>query len=66
MPIDQLKMLLEGIEAAISDGDHQRLYRVIAIVTNGVSSVAGSSDVFIRRHNVEPYNIVPTPLSNKR
>jgi len=65
MPIDQLKMLLEGIEAAISDGDHQRLYRVIAIVTKGVSSVAGSSDVFIRRHNVEPDNIVPTPLSNK-
>jgi FlaA1/EpsC-like NDP-sugar epimerase len=66
MPIDQLKMLLEDIEAAIRDGDHQRLYQVVAIVTNGVSGVAGSSDVFIRRHNVEPDNIVPIPLNNKR
>ena len=66
MAIDQLQMLLEGIEAAISDGDHQRLYRVIATVTNGVSRVAESSDVFIRRHNVEPDNIVSISLSNKR
>ncbi|MDC0966642.1 nucleoside-diphosphate sugar epimerase/dehydratase [Alphaproteobacteria bacterium] len=66
MPFDQLKLLLEGAEAAIRDSDHQKLYQVIAKVTKGVSGVAGSSDVFIRRHNVEPDKIVPLPLSNKR
>ncbi|MDB2497658.1 polysaccharide biosynthesis protein [Alphaproteobacteria bacterium] len=66
MPIDQLKMLLEGIEAAIRDGDHQKLHQLISKVTKGVSDVAGSSDVFIRRHNAEPHKIVPLPLSNKR
>jgi FlaA1/EpsC-like NDP-sugar epimerase len=65
MPNRQLKMLLEGMEAAIRDGDHQKLYQVIAKVTKGVSDVAGSSDVFISRHNVEPDKIVPLPLSNK-
>ena len=64
--IDQLKMLLEGIEAAIRDGDHQKLHQLISKVTKGVSDVAGSSDVFIRRHNAEPHKIVPLPLSNKR
>ena len=66
MPFDQLKLLLEGVEAAIRDSDHQKLYQVIAKVTKGVSGVAGSSDVFIRRHNVEPDKIVPLPLSKKR
>jgi FlaA1/EpsC-like NDP-sugar epimerase len=66
MPIDQLKMLLDCIKAAIRDSDHQKLYQVIAEVANRVSDVAGSSDVFIRRHNVEPNKIIPLPLSNKR
>ena len=65
MPIDQLKMLLESVRVAISDGDHQKLYQVVAKVTNGISDVAGSSDVFIRRHNVEPDKIVPLTLRNK-
>jgi FlaA1/EpsC-like NDP-sugar epimerase len=66
MPIDQLKILLRDIEAAIRDDDHKKLYQVIAKITNGVSDVAGSSDVFIRQHNVEPDKIIPLPLSNKR
>ncbi|MDA7719768.1 polysaccharide biosynthesis protein [Alphaproteobacteria bacterium] len=66
IPINQLKKLLEGAETAIRDGDHEKLYQVIAKVTNGVSDVAGSNDVFIRRHNVIPDKIIPLPLSNKR
>jgi FlaA1/EpsC-like NDP-sugar epimerase len=65
MSVDQLKMLLEGAEAAIRDGDHQKLYQLITRVNNGVSDVAGSIDVFIRRHNVETDKIMPLPLSNK-
>jgi FlaA1/EpsC-like NDP-sugar epimerase len=65
MPIDQLKMLLKAIEAAIRDGDHQKMYQLIATVTNGVSGVAGSSDVFITRHNEKSDKIVPLPRSNK-
>ena len=65
MSVDQLKMLLEVAEAAIRDGDHQKLYQLIAKVNNGVSDVAGSIDVFIRRHNVETDKIMPLPLSNK-
>ena len=65
MSVDQLKMLLEGAEAAIRDGDHQKLYQLITRVNNGVSDVAGSIDVFIRRHNVETDKIMPFPLNNK-
>jgi len=63
--VDQLKMLLEVAETAIRDGDHQKLYQLIAKVNNGVSDVAGSIDVFIRRHNVETDKTVPLPLNNK-
>ena len=66
MAVDQLKMLLEGAEAAIRDGHHQKLYQVIAKVANGVSDVAVSSDVFIRRYSVEPDKVVPLPLGKKR
>jgi FlaA1/EpsC-like NDP-sugar epimerase len=66
MPIGQLKTLLSDTETAIRNGDYQRLYQVIATVTNGVSDVARSCDVFIRQHNVEPNKIVPLPLANKR
>ena len=65
MSVDQLNLLLEVAEAAIRDGDHQKLYQLIAKVNNGVSDVAGSIDVFIRRHNVETDKIIPLPLSNK-
>ena len=65
MSVDQLNLLLEVAEAAIRDGDHQKLYQLIAKVNNGVSDVAGSIDVFIRRHNVETDKIMPLPLSNK-
>ena len=65
MSVDQLKMLLEVAEAAIRDGDHQKLYQLITKVSNGVSDVDGSIDVFIKRDNVETDKIVPLPLSNK-
>ena len=62
----ELQSLLTNAQNAIRDGDHQKLYQVIAKVTNGVSDVAGSGDVFIRRHNVESAKIVPLPLRNKK
>jgi FlaA1/EpsC-like NDP-sugar epimerase len=52
MKRDELQALLTTARNAIVDGDHQELYQLIAKVTNGVSDVAGSSDVFIRQRNV--------------
>ena len=66
MKRDKLQSLLTNARDAIRNGDHQKLYQVISIVTNGVSDVARSSDVFIRRHNVKLDKVIPHPLSIKR
>lgn len=66
MKHDKLQALLTAARGAIRDGDHEKLYQVIAKVTNGVSDLAGSNDVFIRRHNLELDKVVPLPHSNKR
>ena len=47
MKRDELQGLLTTARDAIRDGDHQKLYQIIAKVTDGVSDLAGSSDVFI-------------------
>ena len=43
----ELQALLTTARNAIRDGDHKKLYQVIAKVTDGVSNVAGSIDIFI-------------------
>ena len=65
MKRDELQGLLTTARDAIRDGDHQKLYQIIAKVTDGVSDLAGSSDVFIGRGDAEPDKIVPLPLRDK-
>ena len=65
MPIDQLKTLLEGTEAAILDGDHQKLYQIIISVTDGVSDVAASVDAFMDLNARGSNEVVPLRLHNK-
>ncbi|MDC6457771.1 nucleoside-diphosphate sugar epimerase/dehydratase [Alphaproteobacteria bacterium] len=62
---DKLKGLLTATRDAIRDGNHQKLYQLIAIVADGVSDLARSSDVFIERGDTEPDKIVPLPLRDK-
>jgi len=63
---DELEAILTIARDAIRDRDHQKLYQVIAKVTDGVSDVAGSSDVFIRRSDAELSKVVPLTSENKR
>ncbi|MEK9570526.1 MAG: polysaccharide biosynthesis protein, partial [Paracoccaceae bacterium] len=65
MKRDELQGLLTTARDAIRDGDHQKLYQIIAKVTDGVSDLAGSSDVFIGQGDAEPDKVVPLPLHNK-
>ncbi|MDC0101074.1 polysaccharide biosynthesis protein [Alphaproteobacteria bacterium] len=66
MKRDELQGLLTTALNTIRDGDHQKLYQIIAKVTDGVSDLARSSDVFIGRGDAEPDKIVPLPLRNKK
>ena len=66
MKREELRVLLTAARDAIRDGDHQKLYQIIAKVTDGVSDLARSSDVFIGRGDAEPNKIVPLSLRNKK
>jgi len=66
MPIDQLEMLLGGIEAAIRDGDHQKLFQMIVKVTSGVSNYTTSTDLFIQRKADDSKKILQLPLGTER
>ena len=65
MKRDELQGLLTTARDAIRDGDHRKLYKIIAKVTDGVSDLARSSDVFIERDDADPNKIVLLPLRNK-
>ena len=65
MKRDKLQRLLTTARNAVRDGDHQKLYKIIATVTNGVSDLAGSSDVFIKRGDARKDKIVQLRLGNK-
>ncbi|MDA9985696.1 polysaccharide biosynthesis protein, partial [Alphaproteobacteria bacterium] len=54
----RLQAILATARNAIRDGDHQRLYQVIAKITDGVADVATSSDAFISERNGQPNKIV--------
>ena len=58
MKRNELQALLTTAYDAIRDGDHQKLYRIIASVTAGVTDISGSSDVFIDRGQTEPAEVV--------
>lgn len=49
MAHDKLQSILTSARHAVHEGDHQRLYQVIAQVTGGCSDVEISEDVFIRK-----------------
>jgi FlaA1/EpsC-like NDP-sugar epimerase len=59
MKQEELQALLAAARGAIREGDHQRLYQVIAEVTDGVPNVARSNDVFISEFERKPNKIVP-------
>jgi len=62
---NELLSLLTNARDAIRDGDHKKLYQVIAKVCNNVSDIDESTDVFIGWHNVDPDKVVKLPLSKK-
>ena len=44
---DDLERLLTKSYDAINDGDHEKLFKIIASITDGVSNIKSSNDVFI-------------------
>lgn len=63
---DELQALLAEARDAIRDSDYQKLYQMVAKVTNGVPDLPGSVDVFIGQRDVKPDKVVMLPLSNKK
>ncbi|NCG09568.1 MAG: SDR family NAD(P)-dependent oxidoreductase [Alphaproteobacteria bacterium] len=62
----ELQAFLATARDAIWNGDHQKLYQLIATVTEGVSDLTVSNDVFIRRSDAEPDKIVPLLLRDEK
>ena len=63
---EKLQEVLANARNAIRDGDHQKLYQVIAEITDGVSDVARSSDAFISEFNRHPNKIVPISVRRNK
>lgn len=59
MESDELKALLTVIRDAIRNNDYKKLYQNIAKVINGVTDLAGSSDVFIEKDDKKLNMVVP-------
>jgi len=66
MKKEKLQAILATARDAIRDGDYRRLYQVIAEITDGVSSVAKSSDAFISELNTQPNKIIPIPVKKNK
>ncbi|MDA8716472.1 polysaccharide biosynthesis protein [Alphaproteobacteria bacterium] len=54
MKAEKLQTVLTTARDAIRDGDHQKLYQMIAEVADGVSNVTKSNDLFIEKADLEP------------
>ena len=65
MKRDELHGLLAAVHNAIRDSDHHKLFQTIAKVTDGISKLTVSSDLFIRRGEVELQGVVKLPLRDK-
>ncbi|MDC3234748.1 polysaccharide biosynthesis protein [Candidatus Puniceispirillum sp.] len=65
MEQEELQAILATARDAIRGGDHQRLYQVIARVTDGVSTVDRSSDAFISKVAKQPDKIVPISVGDR-
>ena len=59
MVYDKLLELLTAASNAIRDEDHRKLYETIRAVTEGVSDLEASADIFIERDNGRGNKIVP-------
>jgi FlaA1/EpsC-like NDP-sugar epimerase len=66
MKREKLQTILASARDAIRDGDHQKLYQVIADITDGVSSVAESKDAFVGATNRQPNKIVPISVRKNK
>jgi FlaA1/EpsC-like NDP-sugar epimerase len=63
---EELQAILAAAQDAICDNDHQRLYEVIAAVTNGNFDVTRSSDVFISKVDKQPNKTSPISVIKKK
>jgi len=66
MTQEKLQEILDTARDSIHVGDHQRLYQVIAEVTDGVADVARSSDAFITMFSRQPKKIVPISVKKNK
>ena len=66
MKKEKLQAVLTIARDAIRDGDYQRLYQVIAEITDGVADVARSSDAFISKVSSQPNKIVPISVRKNK
>lgn len=66
MKSEKLEAILKTTQDAINDGDHEKLHQVITKVTEEVSDLAGSSDVFIKDIVSEKDKIVTIPISSRK
>ena len=58
MPFKHLQALLSEVKLAINNDDHKALYKTIASVSEGVSDVKTSTDVFIQPRNNNPTKLL--------
>jgi hypothetical protein len=65
MKRDELQVLLSTVGDAIRDSDHQKLYEIISTVSDGVSGIEESDDVFIERRDAEGYEVLPLSRQTK-
>jgi len=66
MKKEKLQAILTTARNAIRDGDYQKLYQVIAEITDGVANIARSSDAFISEINRQPNKIVPISVRKNK
>ena len=59
MKKEKVQRVLANARNAIRDGNHEKLYQVIAEITDGVADVTTSSDAFITELNRQPNKIIP-------
>jgi len=66
MKQQELQAMLATARSAIREGDHQMLYQVIAEITDEVSNVSRSNDVFINEFERQTNKIVPISVRENK
>ena len=65
MSREALKELLMVADDAIRDNNHQKLFKMISTVAEGVVDYEGSCDIFIECHDVKGHKVVPLAYKDK-